>query len=65
MGKTVEIRLNEEELEVLRASIDAESKSLSRKLEERMDGSSDSEIIEVAGRLRAAQAAKYKLDVQA
>lgn len=65
MGKTVEIRLSEEELEILRSSIATKAKALSRQLEENMDASSDSEIIEVTDKLRIAQAAKYKLDVRA
>jgi len=64
MGNTVEIRLSQEELDVLRESIDAGARSLSQELEESFNSRSDSEIIEVADKLRAAQAAKYKLDIQ-
>jgi hypothetical protein len=64
MGKTIEIRLSQEELDILRKSIDSETENITRELEQNMDSSSPSEIIEAAGQLRAAQAAKFKLDVK-
>ena len=64
MSNTVEIRLSEEELEILRSCLEDKARKLSEELEESMDNScSDTEIIEVAGKLRTAQAAKFKLDV--
>jgi hypothetical protein len=65
--KTTEIRLrvSVEELDALRDSLEHTAQELSEELAECMDNESSTQIIEVAGRLRATQAARCKIDIQA
>jgi len=66
VSKTTEIRLrvSPEELEALRDSLSERVHDLSEELAECIDGDSGTHIIEIAGRLRATQAAKCKIDIQ-
>lgn len=61
MSSTVEIRLSQEELAILRESVKNRAENLTRELEESMERDSTSEIVHVARELQAAQSAKYKL----
>ena len=65
-AKTTEIRVRVrlEELEALQESLSKWIYDLSEALAECIDGDSGTQIIEVAGRLRATQAAKCKIDIQ-
>jgi hypothetical protein len=65
--KTTEIRLrvSPEELEALRASLESSAHGLSDELAECMENNSSTQIFEVAGRLKATQAARCKIDIQA